>query len=128
MNTVCAAMLNSMAQMTGQPYKVFDWNKAVDLLIEHSAQTAIAGLRHDLEWTSGTIFKDGKPLLEPGDLDGVTYLASNWAMPILIIDGMEYECYVESRQLQELGKMWTAETYWPEESLEKYNARVTKSV
>ena len=126
MDTLCALMMNSVAQSTGQPYKVFDWDKAVDLLIEHKAQTAVAGLQSDLEWTAGTIFKDGKPLLEPGDLDGTTYLASNWAIPILVIDGREYDCYMESRQLQELGKMWTADTYWPEESLAKYNARVTK--
>ena len=74
-------MMNTVAQSTGQPYKVFDWDKAVDLLIEHKAQTAWAGLQHDLEWTAGTIFKDGKPLLEPGDLDGPPYLASIWAIP-----------------------------------------------
>lgn len=125
MDTLCALMMNTVAQSTGQPYKVFDWDKAVDLLIEHKAQTAVAGLQSDLEWTAGTIFKDGKPLLEPGDLDGTTYLASNWAIPILVIDGREYDCYMESRQLQELGKMWTADTYWPEESLAKYNAMVT---
>ena len=122
---MCALMMNTVAQSTGQPYKVFDWDKAVDLLIEHKAQTAWAGLQHDLEWTAGTIFKDGKPLLEPGDLDGPPYLASIWAIPILVIDGTEYDCYMEARQLQELGKMWTADTYWPEESLAKYNAMVT---
>lgn len=127
MNTMRAAIMNSVAQGTGQSYKIFDWNKAVDLLIEHKAQTAWAGLQHDLEWTAGTIFKDGKPLLEPGDLDGVTDLVSLWAIPILVIDGTEYECYVTEDELKELGKMWTADTYWPEEALAKYNAMVTKS-
>jgi len=126
MDTLCALMMNTVAQSTGQPYKVFDWDKAVDLLIEHKAQTAVAGLQSDLEWTAGTIFKDGKPLLEPGDLDGLPYLASIWAIPVLVVDGTEYECYVTEDELKESGQMWTADTYWPEESLAKYNARVTK--
>lgn len=125
MDTLKALMLNRVAAGTGQPYKVFDWNKAVDLLIDHQAQTAVAGLRHDLEWTAGTIFKDGKPLLEPGNVDGVTYLASIWAIPVLIVDGTEYECYVTEDKLKELGQMWAADTYWPEEALAKYNSRVT---
>lgn len=127
MDTMCALMMNTVAQSTGQPYKVFDWDKAVDLLIEHKAKTAVAGLQCDLEWTAGMIFKDGKPLLKPGDLDGPPYLASIWAIPVLIVDGTEYECFSTDGELKELGKMWTADTYWPEESLAKYNAMVTKS-
>jgi hypothetical protein len=95
----------------GRPHKVFDWNKAARILRDSSAKQAIAGLSLDLEWTAGEILKEGKPV--PSG-DTYTYLSSNWATPVLIVDGgEEIECFV----MEDEANGWDAKTYWPESAL-----------
>lgn len=89
--------------------KVFDWDKAARLLCERSAANAVAGLASDMEWTSGTILRDGA-IVD----DSYTYLASTWATPVLVIDGEEIDCY---RMESECPAEWTgdkAKVVWPE--------------
>lgn len=94
----------------GQRIRVFDWAKALQILNEKKPDSAGAGLSSDLEWTGGTIWLEGKPYY-----DGYTFLASNWAIPVLIIDGEEIECWVYKDE----SPGWDAKSKWP--NLEEHN-------
>lgn len=86
---------------------VFDWNKAAMLIKQHKPVKAEAGLKGDLEWTGGTIWRDDKPVK-----NSYTYLASTWATPLLILDGEETPCYIMEHETK-----WRAKTTWPESAL-----------
>lgn len=78
--------------------KVFDWDKAANLIKEHCKindffdcdKIVRAGLMEDWECTSGVIFQDGSIVDED---DTYVFLGSDWATPILDIDGEEHECW-----------------------------------
>lgn len=91
---------------------VFDWDKAARLIKEHHSAYAIAGLAGDMEYTGGYILKDGKPTSED-----YIFLASTWAVPSLILDGTEFECYKMAHEVPE----WNHETKWPESALKILN-------
>ena len=103
----------AMAQANyGAEHKVFDWNEAARLIKKLKPASAVAGLKDDLEWTSGTIYENGHPVY-----DSYTYLSSNWATPILILEfengnTKEFSCYVMASTTK-----WDANTKWPESSL-----------
>ena len=114
MNTADASVLAQTATVKGNRHRVFDWVKAANLLKELKPESANAGLQSDMEWTGGTIWADGKPVL-----DGYTYLASNWATPILEIDNLdEIECwsYMDDCSYKE-------NTKWPQEALDIINGK-----
>jgi hypothetical protein len=71
------------------PRKVFDWNKAAELIRDRRPEVASAGLSGDWEYTGGTIYQNGAP-----DNDSYTYLASVWATPELDLDGDVVPCFV----------------------------------
>ncbi len=100
-----SAFARGMANQ-GKPMKVFDWAEAARLIKKHQPQEAVAGLSGDMEYTSGTIYADGK-IVE----DSYTYLASNWATPCLELDGEHHNCYVMEDETE-----WDAETKWPPEA------------
>lgn len=87
----------------GKPQMVFDWDKAVKIILANGYKNCGAGLDSDFEYTAGMILVDGKPYDED-----YTYLASTWATPQLIIysdyDGGidDYEevidCYIMDRE------------------------------
>ncbi|MGB2578189.1 hypothetical protein AAIR98_000882 [Elusimicrobium simillimum] len=87
---------------------VFDWDKAAQLIKEHKAIYASAGLQGDWEYTGGYIYKDGKPTM-----DEYTYLASTWATPEIDIDGEIFECY----KMQSQAPKWGPQTKWPKSAL-----------
>lgn len=90
----------------GNEMKVFDWDKAAQLIKEKKPKEAIAGLSEDWFWTAGTIFSNGKPVT-----NGCTYLASTWATPVLILDDEEkIPCW----RMQSETPGWDADTEWPE--------------
>jgi hypothetical protein len=91
----------------GNEMKVFDWDKAARLIIEHKANAAAAGLSGDWEWTGGTIYKNGRP-----DKKSYTYLASTWATPEIEIGGEFFDCYVMESKTE-----WDAHTKWPDSAL-----------
>jgi len=108
MDTMSALRMSRVNR--GNPIMTFDWVKAATLIREEGAKTAIAGLQGDMEYTAGTIFADGKPVY-----DSYTYLASNWATPVLILDdevdtGVEIPCFV-------INSEYDADTKWPPEAL-----------
>ncbi len=92
----------------GRELMVFDWHKAVELIKEHKAVDASAGLQGDWEYTGGQILVDGKP-----DKESYTYLASTWATPEIEIGGEKYDCY----KLQSEVPNWGSGTKWPESAL-----------
>src|SRR5574343_1179603 len=68
------------ARREGKQLMVFDWNAAAAYLRDNGIKDASAGLSGDLGYTSGVILRDGKPVT-----DDYTYLASMWAVPVLVL-------------------------------------------
>ena len=108
MDTLSAMALSAAAAARNERQRVFDWNRAAKILAERKPAEASAGLQQDMGWTGGVVWSDGKP-----HYDDYTYLWSNWATPILVIDDEEIECwcYVDERG-------WNADTKWPDSALE----------
>ena len=92
----------------GKELMVFDWDRAARLIRERKPECASAGLRSDWEYTGGTIYEDGKPVM-----DDYTYLASTWAVPELDMDGEIVECY----RMQHEVPQWDENTKWPYSAL-----------
>jgi hypothetical protein len=110
MDSTVAFMMCKMARDAGNKIKVFDWDKAAQIIKERKAADASAGLSMDWEWTGGVIFRDGKPM--PKEKTYV-YLASLWATPELEIDSEIIDCW----KWQEDTPGWGANTYWPASAL-----------
>lgn len=110
MDTALAFMKNQSALASGARPRVFDWDKAAELIRDRRPSVAGAGLQDDWEWTGGRIYADGKPV--PRD-ETYTFLASNWATPELELDGEVIECwkYVDETD------GWDSGTYWPDSAL-----------
>lgn len=108
MNSLEAMARGEAARAAGAKHRVFDWDKAAELIRERKPKQAGAGLSGDWEWTGGTIFEDGKPVT-----DSYTYLESNWATPELELDGETIDCW---RYVDETDG-WNADTKWPESAL-----------
>lgn len=111
MDTIQATMIGMMNR--GQPEKIFDWDKAARLIIQHGTQKAGAGLVEDWSWTGGAILEDGKIVL-----DSYTFLGSTWATPIVrLFDALgnfeDYECYVMESDAE-----WNHDTKWPESAID----------
>lgn len=107
MNSISAIAMG-MANR-GKEQMVFDWEKAAQIIRERKPAFAAAGLRDDWEYTGGTIYKDGEPVL-----NDYTYLASTWAVPELNIDGEVIPCY----RMKSETPGWDSSTKWPESALE----------
>lgn len=93
---------------------VFDWDRAARLIRERKPERASAGLRSDWEYTGGTIYEDGKPVM-----DDYTYLASTWAVPELDMDGDIVECFRMEHEVPG----WNSKTKWPKSALDILNAK-----
>ena len=87
---------------------VFDWDRAAMRITEERPKSAWAGLSGDWLWTSGEIYRDGKPIESEH-----TYLASTWATPELEMDGNVEPCYRMESEAPE----WNSHTKWPESAL-----------
>ena len=113
MDTMAAFMMGEANR--GKEQKIFDWDKAAEIIRDRKPILAIAGLKEDMEWTSGAIYQDGEPIY-----DYYTYLASTWATPILQIQAEEnaeledIPCYRMASEVPH----WNAETKWPQSALD----------
>jgi hypothetical protein len=87
-------------------YRVFDWDKAARLIREKSSKEAMAGLLEDWFYTADIIFANGAP-----NLGSCAYLESIWATPVLRIDGIDHECWVDAEVSQP--EAWN----WPDSSV-----------
>lgn len=106
MDTMKAFML---AQANaGKEHKVFDWDKAAQIIKDRGFPDAAAGLSEDWGWTGGVIFSEGIPV------GNYTYLSSNWATPELELDDAEsIPCFCMESEHPE----WGSDTKWPLSSL-----------
>jgi hypothetical protein len=95
------------------PPKVFDWDKAAEIIRDRKPDTAEAGLAEDWSHTGGTIYRDGRIVPQA---DTYTYLQSKWATPMLVIDGEEIDCFTVRED-------WDAGTYWPQSAQDILNAK-----
>lgn len=118
MDTATAFMMGDMYR--GQPMRVFDWEKAAHYIRDNDIQNAEAGLSEDLEWTCGPILADGKIIAKH---DTYTYLASTWATPVLIVNGVQHEMWIwQDEAERRYGKdVELARVYLPPESVKILN-------
>lgn len=85
------ANMEKAASMPGpRSMKVFDWEKAEMLIRENNVLHAGAYLEGDEDFTSDTIWINGKP-----NMESWFYPCSIWATPMLVINGWVTPCYVE---------------------------------
>ena len=115
MDTYTAFMRNKEALKKGAPHKVFDWDKALEVILEHKVKNAQAGLSEDWEWTGGTILLDGA-IPE----NSYTFLKSSWATPTIRISNdngywKEIPCYLLATCTK-----YDEKTYWPDSVKNKY--------
>jgi hypothetical protein len=108
MDTMAAFLLAEVANTLGCKHKVFDWDKAATTIRESGCKNALAGLKQDWPRTGGLILIDGQP-----DLDSYTFLASNWATPVLVLDNNEeHECWCYMDDCP-----FDSETKWPQSAI-----------
>lgn len=107
MNSWVAFMMGQAS--CGKEKMIFDWDKAARLIKERKPECASAGLRDDWGCTGGTIYEDGKPVM-----DDYTYLASTWAVPELNMDGDIMECFRMEHEVPG----WDSDTKWPKSALD----------
>lgn len=80
MDTMAAFAIAQQARGLGLEPKVFDWIKAAEFIRDHRDEIVWvnAGLKEDMEWTSGEIWNDDS-VVSADDM----YLKSIWATPIM---------------------------------------------
>tara|TARA_R110000744_G_scaffold113959_6_gene213218 strand:+ start:1045 stop:1386 length:342 start_codon:yes stop_codon:yes gene_type:complete len=112
MNAATALRLGALNR--GKEMMVFDWDKAAQMIKETQPSSVRAGLDGDMAYSGGLIFEDGK-ILD----DRYLYLASTWAVPILVMGNHKVECYVMESTTE-----WDEFTKWPDSArkiMEDYN-------
>lgn len=104
----------------------FDWDKAAKIIKKnlklHPDLKAEAGLQLDWEYTGGTIFEQGKPVI-----DDYTYLSSDWAKPTLILswggfEQMEIECFTKEND------RFGSKSKWDDKSLKILGIKPIKTI
>lgn len=98
--------------------RVFDWDKAAQLIKERQPKEAGAGLSGDWEWTGGCIYRNGEPVTEE-----YTYLASTWAVPELNLDGELIDCWQ-----YETDTKFNEHTKWPKSALKILEAAAPRNI
>jgi len=105
----------------GEPRRVFDWDRAAELIRDRKPDYVEAGLAGDWEYTGGCIYSDGK-----ADTTSDCYLASTWAIPMIDLDGNRQDCFVmedEAHQrwadecIDENGDVRLSQIRWPQSAL-----------
>lgn len=108
MDSSAAFARGEAARLAGSRSRVFDWDRAAQIIADDGITHASAGLSQDWEWTGGDILRDGLPVH-----DGGTFLASTWAIPELdtSMDG-PVPCWRWKDETE-----WDASTVWPDSAL-----------
>lgn len=78
--------------------KYMDWSKVQKVVDENPNSVIYVGLREDWNNTSGLIFARGEYY------NGYVYGCSNWATPIVDVDGKEIECWTYEPTKEDSGK------------------------
>lgn len=104
-----------VSRITG--LKVFDWNKAAQIIMEAPAGSAEAWITGDKSATRGPIFEHGKPYM--GRYKAC--LASRMGTPVLRLDDEPMECWMD---LKDIPREWVypkmdspLEIWWPNSAL-----------
>lgn len=108
MDTMRAFMMGEANR--GKPQRIFDWDKAAQMIRDRDAEDASAGLSEDWGATGGPIWTAGKPVSSE---DTYVYLASTWATPSIVLDGDVFPCW----RWEKVDEPWSAHTYWPESAV-----------
>lgn len=91
-----------------QEPKVFDWNKAAQIIRDRKLFTVCAGLIEDWEYTGDYILVNG---VIPKESECRAFLSSTWATPALMLeDEMFVDCFIMASQ----SPKWDSGTFWPE--------------
>lgn len=115
-----SAWANGVANR-GKEMKVFDWDKAAQLIKDNQPKVAGAGLSGDWEWTGGDIYRNGAPVNRS---DTYVYLSSTWATPELSMDYDVVDCWIwESEAQRRWGDVYFAAIYWPDSALNILHSR-----
>lgn len=115
MDTLTACTLGMMSR--GRTSKVFDFDKALEIIKNNKIKNAEAGLQMDMEWTLGIIVKDGILVT-----DDYTYLGSTWATPIMVdLDTSDtYECWCWNNPIDNPNK-YNSGSKWEERHFKEFN-------
>ena len=81
---------SAVATKTIGAMKFMDWNKVKEVVESNPNSIIYAGLMEDWNNTSGLIYAKGKYY------NGYVYGCSNWATPIVDVDGEEIECWTNN--------------------------------
>lgn len=117
----------AQARSQNSPMLAFDWDKAATIIKDefsrHPDLVAEAGLQGDWNYTGGVIFENGLPTNSE-----YTYLASNWAMPTMILswdngEQREIECSVI---IDGNNSRFTSGSKWDESSLKTLGLQLAK--
>ena len=84
-------------------HKYMDWKRVQQIVSANPDSVIYAGLQEDWNNTSGLIFAKGK-FYDGGSFYG----SSNWATPIVDVDGCEIECYTYEKTEEDyrMPKWW----------------------
>lgn len=110
--------------------RVFDWQKAAEMIKERKPKEAVAFLKEQRRMTGGVIWRKGKPVYNEN-----TYLLSDWDIPMIDMDGQIEECwrvhdittvpdemghrwYPEEQHVAYTKNYWNAFTKWPDSALD----------
>lgn len=87
--------------------RVFDWNKAAQILRDRKTLTCKACIIEDYDETVGSILIDGEPALD----FKFPYLSSCYGTPCIVFEDCDFvPCWIPQSESPD----WTGYTYWPE--------------
>lgn len=81
--------------------KTYDYEKAARLIAEHNPHRALLGMREDWDWTSVTVWENGRWEVDLSSAPKIAGIAASaWATPQLLMefsDGSEraFECFID---------------------------------
>lgn len=96
--------------------KVFDFNKALEILMDKKPECAIAGLLEDMNYSACQILNETGLVCESG------YLSSDWATPVLVIDREVFPCWVYDTP-SDNPDGFKADSVWKDKHIEKWNGK-----
>lgn len=101
------------------PFKILNWEYAVDLCVEYDIFNAYVGLAEDWKFTCAQMIEDGEPCIHGINIPYGYCLASQWATPCLYDeDGdVAYECYYQQNNIN-----WDihVKSWWPDNTMMRY--------
>lgn len=123
MSKIFQPLFSENQNLESSAFKLFDWQKCVDLICEHKIKNARFGLYEDWHMTSATGLENGRPAPGTDGSDIGTFLGSWWATPYLVdLDTQnEYPCFKEIDEKDFTDDCIKAsEDWWPKKAAEYF--------